>query len=255
MITLSALNDITGLRHAFFTRDGGISEGIYASLNCGLGSKDKPENVMSNRARAMAMMDQSAEALITCHQAHTTDVLVVEAPWPAGSPPVADAMVTTTPNLVLGIMTADCAPVLLVDPKAKVIGAAHAGWRGALGGVLENTVATMVKLGAKRSRMIAAVGPCIAQRSYEVGPDFPKPFLEQTSNNRDFFAPSRKVGHWMFDLPAYVSRRLGLQGLGIVVRTPCDTCQDPIRFFSYRRTTLMGETDYGRALSAIVIEG
>jgi len=255
MITVSALNEILRIRHGFFTREGGVSEGIYASLNCGLGSRDSAENVIANRARALATLDLPPTALATVYQQHTADVVVVDEHWDAAKPPVADAMVTNRTGVALGILTADCAPVLLADPRANVIGAAHAGWRGALGGVLDNTVAEMVKLGAKANRIVAAVGPCIAQRSYEVGPEFPAPFLAEDADNHFFFALSAAhSGRWFFDLPGYVARRLGKIGIDDVARTPCDTCREEDRFFSYRRATLRGEPDYGRELSVIVLE-
>lgn len=254
MITISALNEVPRIRHGFFTRDGGVSEGLYAGLNCGLGSHDVPDAVRRNRALAMQMIDQPPEALVTLHQSHTAEVVVVEKPW-SGKGPVADAMVTDRPGIALGILTADCAPVLFADGRARVIGAAHAGWKGALAGVLENTVAAMERLGARAADMVAAVGPCIAQRSYEVGPEFPAPFLAQGEDNEQFFAPrSPRQGHFLFDLAAYATRRLALAGVAQVVRTPCDTCVEEGRFFSYRRATLRGEPDYGRQLSAIVIE-
>jgi YfiH family protein len=254
MITVSALNEVSRVRHGFFTRDGGVSQGIYATLNCGLGSNDSPDSVRENRIRAMQMIDQPPGALVTLYQAHTADVVVVDQPW-EGQGPQADAMVTTRPGIALGILTADCAPVLLADGKAGVIGAAHAGWKGALAGVLENTVAAMTRLGARPAEMVAAVGPCIAQRSYEVGPDFPAPFLAQSDDNEQFFAPrAPRPGHFLFDLAAYAARRLALAGVAQIIRTPCDTCQEASRFYSYRRATLRGEPDYGRQLSAIVIE-
>jgi YfiH family protein len=163
-------------------------------------------------------------------------------------------MVTDRPGLALGILTADCAPVLLADGRAGVVAAAHAGWRGAVAGVLDNTVEAMVKLGAKTSAIVAAVGPCIGQRSYEVGPEFPAPFLAEDAANADFFAPSRRQDHFLFDLPGYVSRRLARLGVHEVTRVPADTCRDESRFFSYRRATLRGEPDYGRQLSVITIE-
>ncbi|HTH15498.1 MAG TPA: peptidoglycan editing factor PgeF [Magnetospirillum sp.] len=254
MITLSALNEVNRIRHAFFTREGGVSEGIYASLNCGPGSNDDPARVAENRARAMAMVDLPPEALITVYQQHTPDVVVVDGPWPNGERPVADAMVTATPGLALGILTADCAPVLFADRRGGVVAAAHAGWKGAVGGVLENTLDKMVELGAKKKNIVAAIGPCIGQRSYEVGPEFPAPFLAEEPANRDFFAPSARQGHFLFDLPGYVSRRLSLLGVVEVTRVPADTCRDEARFFSYRRTTLRKEPDYGRQLSMIMLE-
>lgn len=254
MITLSALNEVNRIRHAFFTREGGVSQGIYASLNCGPGSNDDPKAVAENRVRAMAMMDLPPEALITVHQAHTPEVVVVDGPWRQGARPTADAMVTAQLGLALGILTADCAPVLLADRRGGVVAAAHAGWKGAVGGVLENTVEKMVGLGAKTKNLVAAIGPCIGQRSYEVGPDFPAPFLAEDPTNRDFFAPSARAGHLLFDLPGYVSRKLSRLGIQDVTRVPADTCRDEARFFSYRRTTLRGEPDYGRQLSMIMLE-
>ncbi len=255
MITLSALNEINRIRHAFFTREGGVSCGIYASLNCGPGSNDDPAAVAENRSRAMAMLDLGDKALVTVHQAHTADAILVEAPFAPDTPrPVADAMVTTTPGIALGILTADCAPVLFADRKGSVIGAAHAGWKGALSGILDNTLARMAEQGAKARNVVAAIGPCIGQRSYEVGPTFPAPFLAEAADNADFFAPSARAGHFLFDLPGYVSRKLARLGVQDVTRLPADTLRDKARFFSYRRTTLAGETDYGRQMSVIVLE-
>lgn len=253
MITLSALNEVNRIRHGFFTREGGVSGGIYASLNCGPGSADDPRAVAENRARAMAQLELPTEALVTVHQVHSPDVAVVEGPWP-GESPRADAMVTTQPGVALGILTADCAPVLLADGRAGIVAAAHAGWKGAVGGVLDNTIAKMVQLGARKPDIVAAVGPCIGQRSYEVGPEFPAPFLAEDAANADFFAPGRRDGHHLFDLPGYVSRRLARLGVTEVTRVPADTCRDESRFFSYRRATLRGEKDYGRQLSVIVLE-
>ncbi len=254
MITLSALNEVNHIRHAFFTREGGVSQGIYASLNCGPGSQDNAAAVTENRARAMAMLDQPPEALVTVYQQHTPNVVVVDAPFPDADRPVADAMVTTTPGLALGILTADCAPVLFADRRGTIVAAAHSGWKGAIGGVLENTLDKMAELGAKKKNIVAAIGPCIGQRSYEVGPDFPAPFLAEDPVNRDFFAPSSRDGHYLFDLPGYVSRKLSRLGVQDVTRVPADTCRDEARFFSYRRTTLRREPDYGRQLSVIMLE-
>jgi YfiH family protein len=255
MISLSVLNEFSCVRHGFFTREGGVSTGIYASLNCGPGSADDPASVRENRARAMAMIDHPPESLLTVHQAHTADVVVVDTPWAPGEGPVADAMVTDRPGLVLGILTADCAPLLLVDPKARVIAAVHAGWKGALGGVIDNALKAMAGLGAKPERTVGAVGPCIGQRSYEVGAEFPAPFLAEDPINADFFAPSpAHAGHHLFDLPGYVSRKLSRLGVHEVSRVPADTCRDQTRFFSYRRATVRGEPDYGRQLSVILLE-
>ncbi|SBW03811.1 conserved hypothetical protein [uncultured Alphaproteobacteria bacterium] len=254
MITVSALNDVARVRHAFFTRNGGVSTGLYASLNCGYGSGDAPENVTRNRALAMETMEQPASALVTVSQQHTAEVVTVRTAWEPAAGPVADAMVTDVPGIALGILTADCVPVLFADAEKPIIGAAHAGWKGALGGVLEATVRAMIALGAEPARITAAVGPSISQRSYEVGPEFPRPFADEDAENEQFFAPSRRDGHFMFDLPAYVARKLARQGITEVIRTPCDTCRESDRFFSYRRAVQSGEPDYGRCLSAIVLE-
>jgi len=260
MITLGTLNALDGVRHAFFTRVGGSSDGIYASNNCGFGSADDPARVAENRRRCAAHLDLPFEALLTVHQVHGRDVSVVDKPWAHGQAPKADAMVANRPGVALGILAADCAPVLFADPEARVIGACHAGWRGALGGVAEATVAAMCRLGAEPQRIEAAIGPCIAQRSYEVGPEFPRPFLEQDESNADLFAPpctasGARPGHMMFDLAGYIARRLAAAGLRSVAAVPCDTCREESRFFSYRRATLRGEKDYGRNLSAIALEG
>jgi len=255
LITLGALNDITGLRHGYFTRVGGVSTGLYASLNCSFGSKDDPAAVRQNRARAMARLELAPERLVTLAQVHSARAVTVESPWAAEQAPEADALVTNIPGIALGILTADCIPVLFADTKARVIGAAHAGWRGALGGVIEATVRAMVALGAKPSRMVAALGPCIAQRSYEVGPDFPRPFLAEAESNQDFFAPSRTPGHFMFDLAGYAARKIGACDVSMIQRCPNDTYAEEDRFFSYRRSQLRHEADYGRGLSTIALLG
>ena len=244
------------LRHGFFTRQGGISEGIYAALNVGLGSNDDPEHVRENRRRAAEAFDLADDALVTCHQVHSAKVAVVEKSWRPGKGPKVDAMVTRRRGVALGILTADGAPVLFADTTAGVIGAAHAGWRGAVSGVLEATVASMTKLGAKPSRILAAVGPCIAQDSYEVGPEFPAPFVaEDPANGRYFRADRGKDGEprWRFDLAGYVSDKLARLGLAHIETLSYDTCADDRRFFSYRRACLRGESDYGRGLSAIAL--
>jgi hypothetical protein len=241
------------VRHAFLGRQGGVSEGLYASLNCGFGSGDERERVAENRRRALAMAELPADVLLTVHQTHSAQVMVVEEGWTPDAAPRADAMVTRRPGLALGILTADCAPVLLADPDARVIGAAHAGWRGAVGGVVEAVVRRMVQLGAEPSRIRAAVGPCIRQESYEVGPEFPAPFIAQDRANARYFAPAPRADRFMFDLPGYVVSRLRGLGVGAVEEVRRDTCAETDLFFSYRRATLNREPDYGRGLSAIAL--
>ncbi len=243
----------SGLRHAFFTRQGGRGDGIYASLNCGFGSDEAPAVVEANRARAMALMDLPAEALVTVHQVHSPDVATVEQPWPRAQNPKADALVTDRPGVALGILTADCVPILFADVQARVIGAAHSGWKGTRDGVSEATVAAMERLGARRSRIHAAIGPAIQQKSYEVGPEFPERFTDGDATTERFFIPSARPGHFMFDLPGLVEHRLATLGLASVERSAHDTAAEPDLFFSYRRATLRGEPDYGRGLSAIAL--
>lgn len=254
MLTIGPLNGLPRVRHAFFERTGGVSEGFYSSLNCGFGSGDAPERVAENRARAMACIELDGDRLVTPYQVHSNRVAVVEAPWPRGEAPQVDALVTRTPGLALGILTADCAPVLLADAEAGVVGAAHAGWRGALDGVLGSVLGAMAELGARLERIVAGIGPAIGQRSYEVGPEFPAHFLAQGEDNRDFFCPAPRAGHFFFDLKGYVARRLAVAGVQHVKILPCDTCAEDARFFSYRRAVLRGEPDYGRGLSAIYLE-
>jgi YfiH family protein len=254
MIALDGM-DGGGVRHGFFTRAGGASGGLYASNNCGFGSGDDPLNVVENRRRSVARLGLGGDALVTVYQVHGVDVAHATKPWQPGEAPRADALVCDRPGIALGILTADCAPILLADRRARVIGAAHAGWRGALQGVAEAAVAAMAKLGARPERIAAAIGPCIAQASYEVGPGFPRPFLEQDAASAEFFRPASRAGHCMFDLPGYLARRLGALGLARVEAVRADTCADAARFFSYRRATRLGEPDYGRNLSVIVLEG
>ena len=253
MLTCRTLATCAGVRHAFFTRAGGVSGGIYAALNCGLGSRDAAASVRENRCRAMAAMDLPAEALHTLYQVHGTTVLPVRARNPDRCRVAADALVTSVPGVALGILTADCAPVLFADPCAGVIGAAHAGWRGALAGVLAATVEAMEALGAARARIAAAVGPCIGQASYAVGSDFAARFVACDARNREWFSFPDAAGRPHFDLEGYVASRLNALGLAAVSRTGVDTCADPARFFSYRRACIDGESDYGRALSSIVL--
>ena len=246
-----------GIAHGFFGRDGGVSDGIYQSLNCGPGSKDASDMVAENRRRVAATLAPDAQ-LLSLSQIHSANVLTLPA-WSGEGRPEGDAMVTATPGLALGILTADCAPVLLADAEAKVIGAAHAGWKGALGqdgrGVLEATLDAMEKLGALRDRITAVVGPCITQANYEVGFDFRDRFLELGLRNRRFFVPSDKEGHYRFDLPGYVAHRLTTAGTGTVEMSGVCTYPPENGYFSFRRTTHAGEPDYGRQISAIVLTG
>lgn len=254
MIKADNLSREPGVRHMFFTREGGVSTGIYASLNCGPGSSDQRACVIDNRARAMAALEQDPAKLVTVHQYHSPDVVRVYEAWPIGQAPKADGMVTTEPGVVLGILTADCAPVLFSDAEAGVIGAAHAGWKGALGGVVDATIALMIDAGAEIDRISAAVGPCIQQASYEVGADFRTSFLEAGSGNERFFAAGAEPGKYQFDLSGYVHHRLDNCGVSSIEVLGHDTYVDAERFFSYRRTTHRNEADYGRELSAIVLE-
>lgn len=252
-LTVASLPDNGAIRHAFFTRQGGMSDGIYVSLNIGLGSKDEKSAVRENRRRVADYFDLPGESLNTVYQVHGRTTVQVDGPWPGATPPQADAMVADRPGVVLGILSADCTPVLLADSDAGVVAAAHAGWKGALGGILPSVVAAMETLGASRQKVFAAIGPTIAQPSYEVGPEFPRPFLEQDSENEFFFIASERAGHFMFDLPGYVAKTLSGLGIGGVEDLSRDTCAEETLFYSYRRATKRGEPDYGRCVSAIAI--
>ena len=257
LITLGALAEFPGadpgVRHAFFTRRGGVSGGLFASLNCGFGSRDAPGDVARNRAIAASRLGVAADRLVSCHQVHGTTAITVETAWRREENPRADAMVTTIPGIALGVLAADCAPVLFADPEARIIGAAHGGWRGALAGVMEATVAAMTRLGARPERIRAGIGPCIAQPSYEVGAEFHQIFTASDPDNRRFFQPASRSGHFLFDLPCYIADRLSRLGLAAVERTPHDTAAEEEHFFSYRRAWLRGESDYGRGLAAIAL--
>ena len=255
MINSQRLSSQDCIRHAFFSRRGGVSEGVYESLNCGYGSGDDPAKVRANREAAMAQLDAGADDLVTVHQCHSANVVSVEAPWRLEDRPKADGMVTNRPGLALGVMTADCGPVLFADQTVGVIGAAHAGWRGALNGVLEATTAAMEQLGATRENMAAALGPCIRQPSYEVSDDFKQIFLDVDEANGVYFQPANRLGHSMFDLAGFIVRRLQGLGLGTVEDTAIDTYPDQGSFFSYRRTIHRGEQDYGRGLSVVILGG
>jgi hypothetical protein len=254
MIQAPTLADLRGVQHRFFTRKGGVSAGLYSSLNCGYGSADSPDNVRENRRRVAAIFGRDEADLLTVHQFHSTDVLTVgTARWTSPGAPRADGLVTDRPGVVLGVMAADCAPVLLADAEARVIGAAHAGWKGALGGVVEATIGAMEKIGARRERLRIVVGPCIGRDSYEVGPEFPAPFLAQDETNGAFFKPAPRAGHFIFDLAGYLVHRVARTG-ATATATGHDTLTGIEDFFSYRRNTLEGVRDYGRGLSAIALE-
>ena len=245
--------DGQNIRHAFFTRRGGVSGGIFTSLNCGPGSDDDPRSVTANRARAMAALDLPAEALVTNHQHHSSDVAVVDEGTDLSERRKADALVTARRNVALGVLAADCVPVLFASDKDGVIGAAHSGWRGALGGVCENTIDAMIELGARPDNIRVAIGPCIGAESYEVGPEFPAPFLKKDPSAARYFEKAERSGHLMFDISGYVASRLISLGLEEIFRLDCDTCKDEANFFSYRRSCHRNEPDYGRQLSAIVL--
>jgi len=250
-VITSPLLDVVGVRHAFFTRQGGVSQGIYESLNVGIGSKDAPDAVRENRRRAAAHF--GADEIVTAYQVHSATALVADGPWPAG-PPQADAVVSAAPGVVCGALAADCAPVLICDPQARVVAAAHAGWKGALTGVVEAAVARMVSLGADRNRLRAAVGPCIGPASYEVGVEFLERFTHVDAAYGRFFTPGVGPEKRMFDLPGFVLGRLKAAGVETCEWVGRDTCAEPDRFFSNRRAFMLGEPDYGRLLSAIMLQ-
>lgn len=250
-VLTSPLLALPGVRHAFFTRHGGVSEGIYAGLNVGLGSRDDPDAVRENRRRAAAHFGR--EAIVTAYQIHSAEALVAEGPWPDDAPQ-ADGVVSATPGVVCGALAADCAPVLLADAEARVVGAAHAGWKGALTGVVEAAIARMETLGARRARLRAVVGPCIGPQSYEVGLEFLERFAAVDPAYERFFAPGAAADKRMFDLPSFVLSRLRAAGVETCEWVGRDTCAEPDLFFSNRRAFKAGEPDYGRLLSAIMLE-
>jgi len=247
-----ALHDQPGLAHGFFTRRGGVSNGIYASLNCGPGSDDSPDAVAQNRARVTAAL--GANDLVTLYQVHSANALVVDAPWPLNTPrPRADALVTATRGLAVGALSADCTPVLFADPDARIVAAAHSGWRGAVGGILEATIDAMVNLGASRSAIIAAVGPCINQNAYEVGLDFKAKIIGLNPEYSSFFSKSAMQNKPHFDLPGFAAAKLKNAGLCHIESLALCTWTHREQFFSYRRTQQKNEADYGRQISAIVL--
>lgn len=240
-----------GLPHGFFTRAGGVSEGPFASLNCSLSGQDARAHVLENRGRAAQALGAAPESLVGLTQVHGAEVAVVETAWAPGAGPRADAMVTARPGIALGIVTADCAPVLFADATAGVVGAAHAGWRGALSGVLEATLAAMVQLGADPARVVAAIGPCIGQSSYEVGADLRDAVLARATEDARFFADGTRAAHWQFDLAGYCVARLRAAGIGQATATGQDTLAEEARFFSHRRRTLAGGGLIGHQIAVI----
>ncbi len=254
MIRAPALDVLNGIQHGFLTRKGGVSTGIFASLNCGYGSGDLESNILINRERAANKLGLSADNLVTAYQIHSNTVVEVREPWNGNEQPRADAMVSLVPGLALGILTADCVPVLLTDIEAGVVGAAHAGWKGALAGITEATLSAMEKLGARRNNTVGAIGPCIRQASYEVGPELRDLFISLSDENNQFFLPSVTTGHFMFDLAGFVLDSLAVGGVGIIDDTKHDTYKDESLFFSFRRGTHLEETNYGRGISLIALE-
>ena len=254
MLTLASalLSEVAGVRHAFFTRRGGVSRGVYDSLNVGVGSKDDPDAVQENRARAAAHLGVGPSRLLTCYQIHSSVAVAADSPW--AERPEADGVVTAGAQLACGVLSADCAPILFAEGAARVVAAAHAGWKGALGGVVEATVRQMEAKGARRERITAAVGPCIAQASYEVGAEFEDRFTGQAPGSARFFAPGRAAGKRQFDLPGFVLWRLAQAGVARAEWIGRDTCAEEELFFSNRRGFLRGEADYGRLLSAIRLD-
>lgn len=252
MFCASTLESCDGIRHGFFTRQGGVSKGVYGSLNCGLGSRDDAENVRQNRALVAETLGVPPERLLTLYQIHSATTVIVDKPW-NGTVSEADALVTRTPGLAIGALTADCAPVLFCDPEARVIAAAHAGWRGALLGIIEATVASMERLGATPERVVAVIGPTISQRAYEVGSDYVERFLAEEPASSPFFMTDDSSGEPHFDLAGYVAERLKRAGVGTVSDLGLCTYCDETRLFSYRRSQHHGEQDYGRQISAIVL--
>ena len=253
MIESSALRSLSGISHGFFTREGGVSSGLYASLNCGIGSKDRREDVIENRGRATERVGARRGQLAATFQAHTPLAVVAEEPWERPQAPKADGMASNQRGLALGVLTADCAPVLFADADAKVIGAAHAGWRGAVSGILEATIEQMEALGASRANIVAAIGPTISQAAYEVGPEFKDQFLQADERNAGYFTQDGPSARPKFDLPRYSEDRLKAAGLAHVENLEVCTYTEESTLFSYRRATKRGEIDYGRQISAILL--
>jgi purine-nucleoside/S-methyl-5'-thioadenosine phosphorylase / adenosine deaminase len=253
MIRAASLSGLPGIRHGFFTRTGGVSEGIYASLNGGIGSRDVPAKVAENRARMAAALAVGPERLLTAYQTHSADVVTAEIPWSPDTRPRVDAIVTRARGLAIGVTTADCGPVLFADAQAGVIGAAHAGWRGAFQGVLEATIEALERCGADRSRLVVALGPMIRQPNYEVGPEFVARFEAADAANDRFFKASARADHALFDLAGYIAARLRRCGIDHIEDVGRCTYGSPREFFSYRGSTHRGEPDYGRHVNGIAL--
>lgn len=251
-ITHPSLAALPGVRHGFFTREGGVSSGIYDSLNCGIGSHDRRDSVIENRARAVSTLGVAANRLATPYQVHGTNAVTISDAWETGKGPKADAVVTDRSGIALGVGSADCGPTLFADGRAGVIAAAHSGWRGALAGILESTVAAMERLGASRQNIVAVLGPMISQPNYEVGPELRARFVAADPANAGFFVPSLRPEHFLLDLPAFILARLAGAGIEAGRIAQCSYAVEQ-RFFSYRRATHRGEADYGRMLSAIAL--
>ena len=252
--TCHHLSELAGVTHGFFTRNGGVSEGVYTSLNCGAGSGDTLEHVRKNRATVAEALGAKPEALVTAYQIHSPQAVVVKKPWDMKEAPQADALVTDVPGIAVGVLTADCLPILIADARQGVIAAIHAGWKGAFDGVIEAAISCMLQLGASTHDMFCAIGPAIEQKSYEVGPEFYARFLQQDIVNTRYFLPAAREAHYMFDLKGYAEGRLTHAGVPTINILAHDTCSDENTFFSFRRATLKKEPVYGRQISAICLE-
>ena len=253
-VTCPALSQAKNISHGFFTRSGGVSSGLYNSLNCGYGSGDDVALVSENRALVADTLHVRADALCTAFQIHSAKAVIIEKPWHWSSAPEADAIVTQEPGIAVSVLTADCVPVLFADSKHHIVAAAHAGWKGAINGVLEATLEAMLKLGATLPTITVTIGPAITQGSYEVGTEFRERFMQLDNNNGMYFIHGSRTGHYLFDLKAYVKDRLRSAGIEHIQLMTHDTCQQEDDFFSFRRATLRGEPVYGRQISAIALD-
>ncbi len=255
MLQAASLSALSGIRHAFFTREGGVSQGLYASLNGGLGSQDRAGDVTENRARMATALGVTPDRLLTAFQIHSPDVVIAERSWPPDARPKADAIVSQIPGLAVAVTTADCGPILFADQRARVVGAAHAGWRGALTGVIEATIAAMERCGADRAHIVVALGPMIRQRNYEVGREFVARLQTADRANGRFLLPTTRPDHALFDLAGYIAARLAAAGISRIEDVERCTYAEPELFYSYRRATHRQEADYGRHVNAIALAG